>query len=161
MKYIFREIIFVFFIFLTIGILLCDVMDAYVTTTKSSFPIIFFISLTFPTITTFVYDILILSENIVLLDRNIEIIKEKITLSKEDWFVINIVDTMLIILNTSYLGIILYLSIQLNDIIFFLTNYIIFIITIFLLRYRLNRNIKLRSLLRNNETKNKHYQPAP
>lgn len=161
MKYIFREIIFGFFIFLTIGILLCDVMDAYVTTTKSSFPIIFFISLTFPTITTFVYDILILSENIVLLDRNIEIIKEKITLSKEDWFVINIVDTMLIILNASYLGIILYLSIQLNDIIFFLTNYIIFIITIFLLHKRLNRNIKLRSLLRNNETKNNHYQPAP
>ena len=84
MKYIFREIIFGVFIFLTIGILLCDVMDAYVTTTKSSFPIIFFISLTFPTITTFVYDILILSENIVLLDRNIEIIKENITLSKED-----------------------------------------------------------------------------
>lgn len=161
MKYIFREIIFGFFIFLTIGILLCDVMDAYVTTTKSSFPIIFFISLTFPTITAFVYDILILSENIVLLDRNIEIIKEKITLSKEDWFVINIVDTMLIILNASYLGIILYLLIQLNDIIFFLTNYIIFIITIFLLHNRLNRNIKLRSLLRNNETKNNHYQPAP
>ena len=161
MKYIFREIIFGFFIFLTIGILLCDVMDAYVTTTKSSFPIIFFISLTFHTITTFVYDILILSENIVLLDRNIEIIKEKITLSKEDWFVINIVDTMLIILNTSYLGILLYLSVQLNDIIFFLTNYIIFIITIFLLHKRLNRNIKLRSLLRNNETKNNHYQPAP
>ncbi len=160
MKYIFREIIFGVFIFLTIGILLCDVMDAYVTTTKSSFPIIFFISLTFPTITTFVYDILILSENIVLLDRNIEIIKENITLSKEDRFVINIVDTMLIILNASYLGIILYLSIQLDNVMFFLTKYIIFIITIFLLHKRLNRNIKLRRLLRNNETKNKHYQPA-
>ena len=160
MKYIFREIIFGFFIFLTIGILLCNVMDTYYTII-SSFPMILFICLAFPSITTFVYDILILSENIVLLDRNIEIIKEKITLSKEDWFVINIVDTMLIILNASYLGIILYLSIQLNDIIFFLTNYIIFIITIFLLRYSLNRNIKLRRLLRNNETKNKHYQPAP
>ena len=160
MKYIFREIIFGFFIFLTIGILLCNVMDTYYTII-SSFPMILFICLAFPSITTFVYDILILSENIVLLDRNIEIIKEKITLSKEDWFVINIVDTMLIILNASYLGILLYLSIQLNDIIFFLTNYIIFIITIFLLRYRLNRNIKLRRLLRNNETKNKHYQPAP
>ena len=151
MKYIFREIIFGVFIFLTIGILLCDVMDAYVTTTKSSFPIIFFISLTFPTITTFVYDILILSENIVLLDRNIEIIKENITLSKEDRFVINIVDTMLIILNASYLGIILYLSIQLDNVMFFLTKYIIFIITIFLLHKRLNRNIKLRRLLRNKE----------
>lgn len=161
MKYVFREIIFLLFIFLTIGILLCNVMDDYVTTTKSSFPIIFFICLTFTAITAFVYDILILSENIVLLDRNIEIIKEKITLSKEDWFVINIVDTMLIILNASYLGIILYLSIQLDNVMFFLTKYIIFIITIFLLHKRLNRNIKLRSLLRNNETKNNHYQPAP
>lgn len=161
MKYIFREIIFLLFIFLTIGILLCNVMVAYVTTTKSSFPIIFFICLTFTAITTFVYDILILTENIVLVNRNTEIIKQNIFLSKEDRFVINLVDTMLIILNTSYLGILLYLSIQLNDINFFLTNYIIFIITIFLLRYRLNRNIKLRRVLRNNETKNKHYQPAP
>ena len=82
MKYIFREIIFLLFIFLTIGILLCNVMDAYVTTTKSSFPIIFFISLTFPTITTFVYDILTLTENVVLLNRNIEIIKKDSTLIK-------------------------------------------------------------------------------
>lgn len=135
-------------------------MDTY-STIISSFPMILFICLAFPSITLFVYDILILSENVVLLNRNIEIIKKDSTLIKEDRFVINIFDTMLIILNTTYLAIVLYLSIQLESVFFFLTQYILFIISLILLRERIDRNIKLRRLLRNNETKNKHYQPAP
>ena len=83
MKYIFIEIISGVFLFLTIGILLCNVMDTYATTI-GSFPMILFICLAFPTITLFAYDILILSENIVLLNRNTEIIKNDIILTTED-----------------------------------------------------------------------------
>lgn len=160
MKYIFKEIFIWVFLYVTIGILLCNIMDTYATTI-SSFPILLFICLAFPTITLFVYDILILSENITLLTRNTEIIKKDSTLTKEDRFVINIVDTMLIILHTTYLPILLYLSIQLESVFFFLTQYILFMITIILLRVRIDRKIKLRRLLRNNETINKHQQPAP
>ena len=160
MKYIFIGIISGVFLFLTIGILLCNVMDTYATTI-SSFPMLLFICLAFPTITLFVYDILILSENITLLTRNTEIIKKDSTLTKEDRFVINIVDTMLIILHTTYLPLLLYLSIQLESVIFFLTQYILFITSIILLRVRIDRQIKFRRLLRNNETISKHHQPAP
>lgn len=160
MKNIFKEIIIWVFLYVTIGILLCNIMDTYATTI-SSFPMLLFICLAFPTITLFVYDILILSENITLLTRNTEIIKKDSTLTKEDRFVINIVDTMLIILHTTYLPILLYLSIQLESVFFFLTQYILFMITIILLRVRIDRKIKLRRLLRNNETINKHHQPAP
>ena len=135
-------------------------MDTYATTI-SSFPMLLFICLAFPTITLFVYDILILSENITLLTRNTEIIKKDSTLTKEDRFVINIVDTMLIILHTTYLPLLLYLSIQLESVIFFLTQYILFITSIILLRVRIDRQIKFRRLLRNNETISKHHQPAP
>lgn len=160
MKYIFKEIIIWVFLYVTIGILLCNIMDTYATTI-SSFPMLLFICLAFPTITLFVYDILILSENITLLTRNTEIIKKDSTLTKEDRFVINIVDTMLIILHTTYLPILLYLSIQLESVIFFLTQYILFITSIILLRVRIDRKIKFRRLLRNNETISKHHQPAP
>lgn len=160
MKYIFKEIIIWVFLYVTIGILLCNIMDTYATTI-SSFPMLLFICLAFPTITLFVYDILILSENITLLTRNTEIIKKDSTLTKEDRFVINIVDTMLIILHTTYLPILLYLSIQLESVFFFLIQYILFITSIILLRVRIDRKIKLRRLLRNNETISKHHQPAP
>lgn len=160
MKYIFKEIIIWVFLYVTIGILLCNIMDTYATTI-SSFPMLLFICLAFPTITLFVYDILILSENITLLTRNTEIIKKDSTLTKEDRFVINIVDTMLIILHTTYLPILLYLSIQLESVFFFLIQYILFITSIILLRVRIDRRIKLRRLLRNNETISKHHQPAP
>ena len=160
MKYIFKEIIIWVFLYVTIGILLCNIMDTYATTI-SSFPMLLFICLTFPTITLFVYDILILSENITLLTINTEIIKKDSTLTKEDRFVINIVDTMLIILHTTYLPLLLYLSIQLESVIFFLTQYILFITSIILLRVRIDRKIKFRRLLRNNETISKHHQPAP
>lgn len=160
MKYIFKEIIIWVFLYVTIGILLCNVMDTYATTI-SSFPMLLFICLAFPTITLFVYDILILSENITLLTRNTEIIKKDSTLTKEDRFVINIVDTMLIILHTTYLPILLYLSIQLESVFFFLIQYILFITSIILLRVRIDRKIKFRRLLRNNETISKHHQPAP
>lgn len=160
MKYIFKEIIIWVFLYVTIGILLCNIMDTYATTI-SSFPMLLFICLAFPTITLFVYDILILSENITLLTRNTEIIKKDSTLTKEDRFVINIVDTMLIILHTTYLPLLLYLSIQLESVIFFLTQYILFITSIILLRVRIDRKIKFRRLLRNNETISKHHQPAP
>ena len=160
MKYIFKEIIIWVFLYVTIGILLCNVMDTYATTI-SSFPMLLFICLAFPTITLFVYDILILSENITLLTRNTEIIKKDSTLTKEDRFVINIVDTMLIILHTTYLPILLYLSIQLESVFFFLIQYILFITSIILLRVRIDRKIKLRRLLRNNEMISKHHQPAP
>lgn len=160
MKNIFKEIIIWVFLYVTIGILLCNVMDTYATTI-SSFPMLLFICLAFPTITLFVYDILILSENITLLTRNTEIIKKDSTLTKEDRFVINIVDTMLIILHTTYLPIVLYLSIQLESVIFFLIQYILFITSIILIRVRIDRKIKFRRLLRNNETISKHHQPAP
>ena len=160
MKYIFIEIISGVFLFLTIGILLCNVMDTYATTI-GSFPMILFICLAFPTITLFAYDILILSENIVLLNRNTEIIKNDIILTTEDRQVKYIIYISLFFLHTSYLVTLFYLLIQLNNILFFLIQYILFNISVILLCERIDRNIKLRRLLRNNETKNKHHQPAP
>lgn len=160
MKNIFKEIIIWVFLYVTIGILLCNVMDTYATTI-SSFPMLLFICLAFPTITLFVYDILILSENITLLTRNTEIIKNDSTLTKEDRQVKYIIYISLFILHTSYLATLLNVSVQIENIYFFLIQYIIFVIAIILLYKRLNRNIKLRRLLRNNETINKHHQPAP
>ena len=60
---------------------------------------------------------------------------------------------------TSYLVTLLNVSLQIENVFFFLIQYILFIIAIILLHKKLNRNIKLRRLLRNNETINKHYQP--
>ena len=160
MKYIFIGIISGVFLFLTIGILLCNVMDTYATTI-SSFPMLLFICLAFPTITLFVYDILILSENIVLLNRNTEITKNDIILTTEDRQVKYIIYISLFFLHTSYLVTLFYLLIQLNNILFFLIQYILFNISVILLRERIDRNIKLRRLLRNNETISKHHQPAP
>ena len=71
------------FLFLTIGILINNLMDTY-STTIDSFPLILFICFAFTLIAIFAYDILILSENIVLVNRNTEIIKQNIFLSKED-----------------------------------------------------------------------------
>lgn len=160
MKYIFIGIISGVFLFLTIGILLCNVMDTYATTI-GSFPMILFICLAFPTITLFAYDILILSENIVLLNRNTEITKNDIILTTEDRQVKYIIYISLFFLHTSYLVTLFYLLIQLNNILFFLIQYILFNISVILLRERIDRNIKLRRLLRNNETISKHHQPAP
>jgi len=160
MKYIFKEIFSWEFLFLTIGILLCNVMDTY-STTIGSFPLILFICLAFPSIALFAYDITILSENSVLLNRNIEIKENNSTLTKEDRQVKYIIYISLFILHTSYLATLLNVSVQIENIYFFLIQYIIFVIAILLLYKRLNRNIKLRRLLRNNETINKHYQPAP
>ena len=42
MKYIFKEIIIWVFLYVTIGILLCNIMDTYATTI-SSFPMLLFI----------------------------------------------------------------------------------------------------------------------
>lgn len=160
MKYIFIGIISGVFLFLTIGILLCNVMDTYATTI-GSFPMILFICLAFPTITLFAYDILILSENIVLLNRNTEITKNDIILTTEDRQVKYIIYISLFFLHTSYLVTLFYLLIQLNNILFFLIQYILFNISVILLCERIDRNIKLRRLLRNNETISKHHQPAP
>lgn len=160
MKYIFREIVSGLFIFLTIGILLCTVMDTY-SKTISSFPLILFICLVFPATALFAYDITILSENSVLLNRNNEIKKNNSTLTNEDNHLKYIIYFLLFILHTSYLTALLNVSLQLESIYFFLVQYILFIITIILLYKKLNRNIKLRRLLRNNDTINKHYQPAP
>lgn len=160
MKYIFIGIISGVFLFLTIGILLCNIMDTYATTI-GSFPMILFICLAFPTITLFAYDILILSENIVLLNRNTEITKNDIILTTEDRQVKYIIYISLFFLHTSYLVTLFYLLIQLNNILFFLIQYILYNISVILLRERIDRKIKLRRLLRNNETINKHFQPAP
>lgn len=160
MKYIFKEIFSWVFLFLTIGILLCNVMDTY-STTIGSFPMLLFICLAFPTITLFGYDMLILTENITLLTRNTEIAKKDSTLTKEDRQVKYIIYISLFILHTSYLATLLNVSVQIENIYFFLIQYIIFVIAIILLYKRLNRNIKLRRLLRNNETISKHHQPAP
>lgn len=160
MKYIFIGTFTGVFLFLTIGILLCTVMDTY-STTISSFPLILFICLAFPSIALFAYDITILSENSVLLNRNIEIKENNSTLTNEDRHLKYIIYFLLFILHTSYLVTLLNVSIQLESIYFFLVQYILFIITIILLYDRLNRNIKLRRLLRNNDIINKHYPPAP
>lgn len=160
MKYIFRETITGLFLFLSIGLLISNLMDTY-STTISSFPLILFICLAFPSIALFAYDITILSENSVLLNRDIKITKEKLTLTNEDRHLKYIIYFLLFILHTSYLVTLLNVSLQLESIYFFLVRYILFIITIILLYKRLNRNINLRRLLRNNETINKHYPPAP
>lgn len=160
MKYIFIGTFTGVFLFLTIGILLCNVMDTY-STTISSFPLTLFICLAFPSIALFAYDITILSENSVLLNRDIEIKQNNSTLTNEDRHLKYIIYFLLFILHTSYLVTLLNTSLHLESIYFFLVQYILFIITIILLYERLNRNIKLRRILRNNETFNKHYQPAP
>ena len=160
MKYIFKEIIFGVFLLLTIGILSCNIMDTY-STTIGSFPMLLFICLAFPTITLFVYDILILSENITLLTRNTEISKKDSTLAKEDRQVKYIIYISLFILHTSYLVTLLNVSLQLESLFFFLTQYIIFLATLIILRQKLDRKIKLRRLLRNNDTISKYHQPAP
>jgi len=160
MKYIFRETITGLFLFLSIGLLISNLMDTY-STTISSFPLTLFICLAFPSIALFAYDITILSENSVLLNRNIEIKKNNSTLTKEDRQVKYIIYISLFILHTSYLATLLNVSVQIENIYFFLIQYIIFVIAIILLYKRLNRNIKLRRLLRNNETISKHHQPAP
>lgn len=160
MKYIFRQTITGLFLFLSIGLLISNLMDTY-STTISSFPLILFICLAFPTITLFAYDILILSENIVLLNRNTEITKNDIILTTEDRQVKYIIYISLFFLHTSYLVTLLNVSLQLESIYFFLVRYILFIITNMLIYQKLNSNIKLRRLLRNNDAINKHYQPAP
>lgn len=160
MKYIFKEIFSWVFLCISIGILLCNVMDTY-STTIGSFPMLLFICLAFPTITLFVYDMLILTENITLLNRNTEITKKDSTLTKEDRQVKYIIYISLFILHTSYLVTLLNVSLQLESLFFFLTQYILFVIAIILLYQKLNRYIKLRRLLRNNETISKHHHPAP
>jgi len=160
MKYIFTKIISGVFLFITIGILLCNVMDIY-SKTIGSFPMLLFICLAFPSIALFAYDITILSENSVLLNRNIEIKENNSTLTKEDRHLKYIIYFLLFTLHTSYLVTLLNVSLQLENIYFFLIQYIIFVIAIILLYKRLNRNMKLRRLLRNNETISKHHQPAP
>lgn len=146
------------FLFLTIGILINNLMDTY-STIIDSFPLILFICFTFTLIAIFAYDILILSENIVLLNRNTEITKDNSKLTKEDRQLKNIIDALLIILHASYLGALINASFQIESIYFFLIQYVLFIITIFLLYKRLNSNIKLRRLLRNNEKISKHLRP--
>lgn len=124
MKYIFRQTISGLFLFLSIGLLISNLMDTY-STTISSFPLTLFICLAFPSIALFAYDITILSENSVLLNRNIEIKGNNSTLTNED----------------RHLKYIIY---------FLLVRYILFVITIMLIYQKLNSNIKLRRLLRNN-----------
>ena len=158
MKYIFSKIMIGVFLFLTIGILINNLMDTY-STIIDSFPLILFICFTFTLIAIFAYDILILSENIVLLNRNTEITKDNSKLTKEDRQLKNIIDALLIILHASYLGALINASFQIESIYFFLIQYVLFIITIFLLYKRLNSNIKLRRLLRNNEKISKHLRP--
>lgn len=158
MKYIFSKIMIGVFLFLTIGILINNLMDTY-STTISSFPLTLFICLAFPSIALFAYDITILSENSVLLNRNIEIKENNSTLTNEDRHLKYIIYFLLFILHTSYLVTLLNVSIQLESIYFLLVRYILFVITIFLLYKRLNSNIKLRRLLRNNETISKHLRP--
>lgn len=158
MKYIFSKIIIGVFLFLTIGILINNLMDTY-STRIDSFPLILFICLAFPIIALFAYDILILSENIVLLNRNTEITKNNSKLTKEDRQLKNIIDALLIILHASYLGVLINVSFQIESIYFFIIQYVLFIITIILLHIRICRNIKLRRLLRNNETISKHLRP--
>lgn len=94
-----------------------------------------------------------------LLNRNTEITKDNSKLTKEDRQLKNIIDALLIILHASYLGALINASFQIESIYFFLIQYVLFIITIFLLYKRLNSNIKLRRLLRNNETISKHLRP--
>jgi len=158
MKYIFSKIMIGVFLFLTIGILINNLMDTY-STTIDSFPLILFICFAFTLIAIFSYDILILSENIVLLNRNIEIKENNSTLTNEDRHLKYIIYFLLFILHTSYLVTLLNVSLQLESIYFFLVRYILFIITIMLIYQKLNSNIKLRRVLRNNDTINKHHQP--
>ena len=158
MKYIFRQIITGLFLFLSIGLLISNLMDTY-STTISSFPLTLFICLAFPSIALFAYDITILSENSVLLNRNIEIKENNSTLTNEDRHLKYIIYFLLFILHTSYLVTLLNVSLQLESIYFLLVRYILFVITIILLYKKLNSNIKLRRVLRNNDTINKHYQP--
>lgn len=146
------------FLFLTIGILINNLMDTYYTTI-SSFPLTLFICLAFPSIALFAYDITILSENSVLLNRNIEIKENNSTLTNEDRQLKYIIDALLIILHASYLWVLINVSFQIESIYFFIIQYVLFIITIILLRIRICRNIKLRRLLRNNETISKHLRP--
>ena len=160
MKNIFTEILNGVFIFLTIGILINNLMETYVTTINS-FPLIFFICFSFTIIALFTYDILIVSENITLLNRNTEIIKKDSTLTNKDKQLTYIVDILIFILHTSYLITLLNTSLQLKSIYFFLIQYILFFALLILLYEKLHRNIKLRRLLRNNETISKHHQPAP
>lgn len=159
MKYIFSKIMIGVFLFLTIGILINNLMDTY-STTIDSFPLILFICFAFTLIAIFAYDILILSENIVLLNRNTEITENCYSdTKKEDRQLKYIIYILFFILHTSYLGTLINVSIQIESIYFFLIQYIIFVITIFLLYKRLNSNIKLRRLLRNNETISEHLRP--
>ena len=65
------------------------------------------------------------------------------------------------ILHRSYLVTLLNTSLHLESIYFLLVRYILFVITIILLYKKLNSNIKLRRVLRNNDTINNHHQPAP
>lgn len=94
-----------------------------------------------------------------LLNRNTEITKDNSKLTKEDRQLKNIIDALLIILHASYLGALINASFQIESIYFFLIQYIIFVIAIILLRIRICSNIKLRRLLRNNETISKHLRP--
>ena len=158
MKYIFSKIMIGVFLFLTIGILINNLMDTY-STTIDSFPLILFICFAFTLIAIFAYDILILSENIVLVNRNTEITKNDTKLTKEDRQLKYIIDMLLFILHTSYLVALINVSFQIESIYFFLIQYIIFVIAIILLRIRICRNIKLIRLLRNNETISKHLRP--
>lgn len=160
MKYIFRETSTGLFLFLSIGLIISNLMDTY-STTISSFPLIIFICLAFPSIALSAYDITILSENSVLLNRNIEIKKNNCTLTNKDRHLKYIIYFLLFILHTSYLVTLLNVSLQLESIYFFLVRYILFLASLILLYQKLNRNIKLRRVLINNDTNNKHYQPAP
>lgn len=160
MKHIIAEILNGVFIFLTIGILINNLMETYVITINS-FPLIFFICFAFTLTALFTYDILIVSENITLLNRNTEITQKDSTLTNKDIQLTYIVHILIFILHTSYLVALLNVSFQLKSIYFFIIQYILFLASLILLYEKLNRNIKLRRLLRNNETINKHHRPAP
>lgn len=128
-------------------------------TNIGSFPLIFFIGFAFTIIALFIYYILIISENSVLLIRNNEIKQNNSTLTNDDRRLIDIIDIVLFILHSAYIIPVIYVSIRLDIISYMLIQYILFIASLILLRNTLNSNIKLRRLLRNNETISKHLRP--
>ena len=159
MKYIYASTINGIFLFLTIGLLIYNLMYDYVANI-GSFPLIFFIGFVFTIIALFIYYILILSENSELLIRNNEIKQNNNnTLRNNDRRLIDIIDIVLFILHSAYIIPVIYVSIRLDIISYMLIQYILFIASLILLRKTLNRNIKLRRLLRNNETISKHLRP--
>ena len=158
MKYIIASTINGIFLFLTIGLLIYNLMYDYVTNI-GSFPLIFFIGFAFTIIALFIYYILIISENSVLLIRNNEIKQNNSTLTNDDRRLIDIIDIVLFILHSAYIIPVIYVSIRLDIISYMLIQYILFIASLILLRNTLNSNIKLRRLLRNNETISKHLRP--